>query len=125
MKTLLRTLILFSLCSNVFAENWIQYADNGYYVDSDSILVLQKPKRLTYKTKVFTERISGEKYAILHRGISCDTGQFYVSEMNLYDENDNFVRASDNDDLNKKKDIMSNTLEHLLYTNYCLKNKKK
>lgn len=118
MKKILISSVLFFLCSNSFAENWFPFVDGEYYVDRDSFLILQNPKRVTFRTKLVVE--PNKEYYMFYRTINCETAQEYIFNASLHDKNHNFISGVSTPGLKNKEDIRANSVEYVLYKIHCL-----
>lgn len=112
MSILLTSIFIFSNSS--YATNWVDYNDK-VSVDTDSIMVLNNPKRVTFTTKFLTDTGSLQ----IGLGIKCHSGKQYISRGSVYDSKGNYLRGMQID-TNVDEDL-SPGLTQDMYKEFCLK----
>lgn len=111
-------LTLFLLSTSSYATNWLNYGDD-IAVDTDSIIILNNPKRVTFTAKTLKPFIdSGTGFFHVGLGVKCHSGKQYMNSLSVYDSKDNFIRDLDVE-LNVDKDLEPG-LTRIMYVKYCL-----
>lgn len=113
---------LFSICIlisfNTSAENWVQYNPKGSWVDGDSIIILQNPKRVIFNTKSISPYYQ-EGYIYLTTGILCNSGKKYIIDAYVAD-NGKIIAQSDPSTLNIETDMIPGSFDTDMYKAKCL-----
>jgi len=112
MSIFLISIFIFSHSS--YATNWVDYKGK-VSVDTDSIMVLNNPKRVTFTAKALTDTGSLQ----YDFGLKCDSGKEYLNSKSVYDSKGNYLSGMQFNS-NVEQDL-SNELTRDMYKEFCLK----
>lgn len=126
MKKLLILLFIFVSVTNVFAENWVKYNQggsyiDGSYIDGDSIMMLENPKRVIFDTK---HNLVGynDRYLLITTGILCNSGKRYTISSHETDGKQ-ILAIEMESKLNIETDMIPGSFDVTIYRSKCLKKK--